>query len=76
MQDSPLKITVTCGTGKGATSLSASDTAIFNAGIGNHNLLHLSSVIPADFAPVIEQADYNYTKLEKIFRINLGLTEG
>ena len=54
-------IIVTCGTGKGATPLSAFDAAIFDAGIGNHNLLHLSSVIPVGFVPVIGKADFNYS---------------
>ncbi len=51
------KISISCGRGSGKTSLSAFDNALFNAGIANHNLLHLSSVIPTGFTPVIEQVN-------------------
>ncbi len=54
-------ITITYGIGKGATTLAAFDAALFDAGIANHNLLHLSSIIPAGFIPVIEKTDLNYT---------------
>jgi arginine decarboxylase len=40
-------ITLTSALGTGATALSAFDAALGNAGIGNFNLVHLSSVIPA-----------------------------
>jgi arginine decarboxylase len=40
-------ITLTSAVGNGATALSAFDAALDNAGIGNFNLLQLSSVIPA-----------------------------
>lgn len=53
-------IIVTSGVGKGHTPLSAFDAAIFDAGIGNHNLLHLSSVIPVGFVPLIKKVDLNY----------------
>jgi arginine decarboxylase len=40
-------ITLTSAVGSGATALSAFDAALDNAGIGNFNLVQLSSVIPA-----------------------------
>ena len=39
-------ITVTKGQGFGRTPISAFDDALFQAGIHNYNLIHLSSVIP------------------------------
>ena len=53
-------IIVTHGAGKGATPLAAFDAALFDAGIANHNLIHLSSIIPVGFVPVIKRADCNY----------------
>jgi arginine decarboxylase len=41
-----LDIFVTTGVGEGSTPLSAFDRALFEAGIGNYNLVVLSSVIP------------------------------
>ncbi len=41
-----LDIYVTTGTGRGDTALAAFDHALFQAGIGNYNLVVLSSVIP------------------------------
>ena len=43
------KIVLTSGTGTGNTELSAFDAALFHAGIANHNLIPLSSVIPEGF---------------------------
>jgi len=40
------KIVIVKGIGKGSTALSAFDDALCNAGIGNLNLIELSSVIP------------------------------
>ena len=51
---------ITYGTGSGATTLAAFDSALFDAGIANHNLLHLSSIIPEGFIPSVEKADLNY----------------
>ena len=53
-------IMVTYGAGKGATTLAAFDAALFDAGIANHNLIHLSSIIPEGFSPSVEKADFNY----------------
>lgn len=41
-----LNIYVTTGVGEASTSLAAFDAALFQAGIGNYNLVVLSSVIP------------------------------
>ena len=53
-------IQITWGTGKGATTLAAFDAALFDAGIANHNLIHLSSIIPEGFSPSVEKPDLNY----------------
>jgi len=42
-----VRIVVCAGKGVGATRLSAFDAALWDAGIGDYNLIHLSSVIPA-----------------------------
>jgi arginine decarboxylase len=41
-----MRIVVTSGTGAGRTPLSSFDSALLEAGIGNFNLIRLSSVIP------------------------------
>ena len=53
-------IIVTDGVGKGTTELAAFDAALFDAGIANHNLIHLSSIVPVGFTPVVKKADLNY----------------
>ena len=53
-------IPVTYGTGAGSTPLAAFDAALFDAGIANHNLIHLSSVIPSGIVPVVKKVDLNY----------------
>ena len=53
------KIRITKGIGSGPTPLSAFDAALFEAGIGNYNLIHLSSVIPPNHEPVLEQVTDN-----------------
>ena len=45
---SRMNIYLTTGTGEGPTTLAAFDSALFNAGIANFNLIRLSSVIPPD----------------------------
>lgn len=52
-------IPVTSGTGSGPTLLSAFDHALFEAGIGNFNLIPLSSVIPLDHEPLVQKVDLN-----------------
>ena len=41
-----MEIAVSSTTGLGLTELSAFDNALFNLGVGDHNIVHLSSVIP------------------------------
>jgi len=41
-----LEIYITTGVGEGSTPLAAFDRALFEAGIGNYNLIVLSSVVP------------------------------
>lgn len=43
-----MKIYLCTGRGEGPTPLAAFDAALLDAGIGNHNLIYLSSVIPPD----------------------------
>lgn len=40
------KIQITKGVGQGVTDIAAFDSALFNAGIANYNLIRLSSIIP------------------------------
>ena len=39
--------TIVSGVGKGLTSLSAFDNALLNAGVGDYNLVKVSSILPA-----------------------------
>lgn len=41
-----MDITIVTGVGTGPTNLAAFDTALIDAGVHNHNLIYLSSVIP------------------------------
>lgn len=41
-----MQIYITSGTGRGHTKLAAFDAALHEAGVANHNLLKLSSIIP------------------------------
>ncbi len=43
---SPLVIRVTAGSGKGRTTMAAFDSALRSAGVADHNLIRLSSIIP------------------------------
>jgi len=45
-QSRPLTIRISSGTGTGLTRLAAFDAALLSAGVGNFNLVRLSSVIP------------------------------
>lgn len=42
----PTKFTLVAGTGEGSTELNAFDHALLSAGIGNVNLLRVSSILP------------------------------
>lgn len=43
----PLVIRVSSGSGKGRTTMAAFDSALRSAGVADHNLIRLSSIIPA-----------------------------
>lgn len=43
-----LSIRVSAGSGSGPTTLAAFDAALRSAGVADHNLIRLSSIIPAD----------------------------
>lgn len=45
-----MRIEVVWGTGEGRTDLGAYDAALADAGVGNYNLVSLSSVVPPDAA--------------------------
>lgn len=58
-----MKIYLTVGRGNGPTPLAAFDNAMYDAHVGNYNLIHLSSVIPPystiEHAPFVgEPKDY------------------
>lgn len=52
-------IPVTSGVGTGKTKLAAFDAALFDAGVANYNLIHLSSIVPPGFAPSIQPIKLN-----------------
>lgn len=62
-----MQIKICCGTGSGKTFLSAFDSALVDAGVGNYNLIYLSSVIPKGAAIVetehVEKANDYGSKL-------------
>lgn len=58
-----MKIIITSGIGAGDTELSAFDNALFKAGIGNFNLISLSSVIPVNTKIQVGVINYNNTKI-------------
>lgn len=43
-----MKVSITSGAAEGPTKLNAFDNALLNAGIGNVNLIKVSSIIPAN----------------------------
>lgn len=43
-----MRIVITSGIGEGINNISAFDAALMNAGIGNYNIIKLSSIIPPD----------------------------
>ncbi len=72
-------INVTYGKGIGKTELSAFDAALWDAGIGDYNLVTLSSVIPPDSRVEIRKLQRNnqeignrlYVVLSKCFSTNI-----
>jgi arginine decarboxylase len=53
MGNARLMIHIVAGTGEGVTKLDAFDSALFDAGIANFNLIRLSSIIPP-YAHILE----------------------
>lgn len=53
------EIPITSGTGTGRTELAAFDAALFDAGIANYNLVHLSSIVPEGCRLVRHKLDRN-----------------
>lgn len=56
MLATPKKYKVTSGAGEGLTELTAFDAALLEAGIGNINLLKISSILPpgSEYSPDLE----------------------
>jgi len=52
----PLLIRVTAGSGAGQTTLAAFDSALRAAGVADHNLIRLSSIIPAGSTVTVSSA--------------------
>ena len=50
-----MEITVVRGTGRGPTRTAAYDAALLAAGVGNYNLITVSSVIPADASVTVRE---------------------
>jgi len=69
-----MKIIVTCGIGEGETELSAFDSALFNAGIANLNLIKLSSVIPKGSDIVIEKFNKKFDYGDRLYCVLSGFS--
>lgn len=54
-----MKIHITWGTGQGPTRQAAFDNALLDAGIGNYNIIRLSSIIPEGSEIVEEKLNWN-----------------
>lgn len=54
-----MNIFITYGSGTGITKLAAFDSALYNAGIANFNLIRLSSVIPPKSKVIIKKLNWN-----------------
>jgi arginine decarboxylase len=52
-------IYVTYGTGEGRTNLAAFDAALWDAGIANHNLIKITSIIPDHTQVICRRIDFN-----------------
>ena len=52
-------IYVTYGTGEGRTNLAAFDAALWDAGIANHNLIKITSIIPDHTQVICQRIDFN-----------------
>ena len=47
MWDLPKQVILTSGVGVGSTEINAYDNALLNAGVGDYNLVKVTSVLPA-----------------------------
>jgi len=54
-----MNIIITKGKGSGHTELSAFDNALYDAGIGNFNLIRLTSIIPPGSKVVVRKINWN-----------------
>ena len=54
-----MNIYITYGVGEGPTKLAAFDSALFNAGIANFNLIYLSSIIPPNSKIIQRKLTWN-----------------
>lgn len=54
-----MNITITYGKGSGKTELAAFDSALWDAGIANYNLITLSSVIPPNSKIIVKKLNNN-----------------
>lgn len=57
-----MKVAITSGAAEGPSKLNAFDNALLNAGIGNVNLIKVSSIIPAD-TPIVELPELSPGKM-------------
>lgn len=60
-----MDIYITFGIGEGTTKLSAFDSALFDAGIANFNLIYLSSVIPPGSNIIERKLNWNNQHIGK-----------
>lgn len=68
-----MNIFITSGKGQGKTLLSAFDSALFDAGVSNYNLIILSSIIPP--GAVIKQQKYATLEPEYGHRLYVVMSE-
>ncbi len=67
-----MKIFVTFGIGEGSTKLAAFDRALYDAGIGNYNLIKLSSVIPPGSEVIAKKVNWNEKEIGDKLYVVLG----
>ncbi len=68
-----MKLFVTRGLGEGPTELAAFDMALYKAGIGNHNLMKYSSIIPPGSELIFSKFDIN--QLDKGSRLYVVMSD-
>lgn len=54
-----MKIHITKSKAEGLTALAAFDTCLLNMGIGNQNLIYLSSIIPPNSEIILDKAEFD-----------------